>query len=37
VALYAVSEVRFESGKIDEFKSLISIENNLKEILDFSR
>jgi hypothetical protein len=37
VALYAASQVRFESGKIDEFKSMISIENNLKEILEFSR
>jgi hypothetical protein len=37
VTLYAASQVRFELGKIDEFKSIISIENNLKEILEFSR
>ncbi len=35
VALYAASQVRFESGKIDEFKSMISIENNLRAILQF--
>lgn len=35
IALYAASQARFDSGKIDEFKSIISIENNLRAILQF--
>ena len=35
IALYSASQARFDSGKIDEFRSMISIENNLRAILQF--
>jgi len=35
IALYSASQARFDSGKIDDFKSIISIENNLRAILQF--
>lgn len=33
IALHTASQSKFDSGKIDVFRSIISIENNLKEIL----
>ena len=35
LTLYAASQVRFDSGKISDFRSMISIDNNLKEILQY--
>ena len=35
IALYSANQARFDSGKIDEFRSMISIENNLRAILQF--
>jgi glycosyltransferase involved in cell wall biosynthesis len=35
IALHSASQEKFESGRIKEFSSIISIDNNLKEILQF--
>ena len=34
-ALYSASQARFDLGKVEEFRSIISIENNLRAILQF--